>query len=638
MFKEDTTFRFSLYKENGDTLKKSYHVKVKSPLIAFQVPASVYKGTNAYLYWEVKKGFFVKITGTGQTITKLKGKVKIPLDEEKKYTLTIKDQDGKLIYRGVKKIEHVKSLIRQFRVPELAVEGSPTKIYWELINGYTASIEGVKSRLPHKGKIEIVPIESRAYTLVVLRAGKEVERKELPMEVIKRRSFVKQVKNFSELGDDAELNFEIFSIDESNYPNEVKLYVLAVDGQGNFVKGLERENKNRQKKIVKRIIEKSGKEKRKISDFKFKEYEDVVSLPYDISMALDYSGSMFGTIKKLEKAVHTFISNKNKNDKIAIARFDHNLVKVNDLEGNADSLLKYFTIKGLDTLGGGTALYSGSDFAMDLTDSSQNNKVLIIFTDGMENSSFQYFGKYAYSATALAKKAKKEGVTIHVIAYKNGVNNSVLRKLAYTTGGNFYKLNSPSDINAVFEELPIIFRNYYVISYRPTKRKGKHSIRMIYDNLQDEDVTIQTDYQVGDKFIIDENEPSFAKTYWAQAADSLNKTPVSVPQAVANFDFDKDKLLDNYKKSIDAYIEYLKTMEDASVIIFGHTDSKGNDKYCYELSERRANTIKEYMLEQGIAAEKIFVIPCGKSQMIWYPEDKEWKAKENRRIEILLLK
>ncbi|MCF6242235.1 MAG: OmpA family protein, partial [Bacteroidales bacterium] len=381
----------------------------------------------------------------------------------------------------------------------------------------------------------------------------------------------------------------------------------------------------------------TGRTSRKITNYMFKEFGDVVSLPYDYSLFVDYSGSMAGVIDSLEKSVHTFISYKDKTDRISIARFDHSLAKVCDLEAKKDSLLKFFTMKGLDTLGGSTALYAGGDYAMNMISGTNNNKILILFTDGMENSSLSYFGQYAYTATQLAKKAKQLGVTIHVIAYGDGVNNPVLQKLAYTTGGNFYKLKNYDDVNRVFMELPIILKNYYVISYKPPAKKGKHSVRILYNNNQGKNYSTVANYMVGDKFTIDEYDKTYAKNYWQKAADSLHKIPVSVPQAVAYFDFDKTKLLDKYKEAIDGYIDYLEKQENTTIMIFGHTDSKGSDKYCYDLSLRRAQKVKDYMVKNGIDENRIFIKGCGKDEMIWKPEDKEWKAHENRRTEILLL-
>lgn len=634
---KDTTYYLKIYKENGDTLKKSFLVNVQSPLKEFYVPIEVYEGTEAHMRWDVKNGFKVKLYGTGTTITKNTGSIKIPIDTTQKYTIVVIDYKGDIVEKQSRQIVRIVSPVKYFKVPDKAFVNVPIYIKWEVAPMFTVRIEGLAKKVSPKGKAKIVPIANKKYIMIVSYKGKEIMRKEKTLMVNRRRSYVKNIIDYSKIDKDSKLNFEIFAIDENNYPNEVKLYVMAVDDNGNYVSGLAKSNKHNQEKIVRTVIDKVGNKGKKIYNFKFREYKNIVSLPYDISLSLDYSGSMYGLIQDLEKSVHTFIANKDQTDNIAIARFDHRLVKVNDLEQNKDSLLTYFTMSGLDTLGGGTALYAGSDFAMEPLTKSKNNKVLIIFTDGMENSSLSYFGKYAYSATQLAKKARSENVTIHVIAYGNGVNNMVLQKLAYTTGGNFYKLKTTDDINKVFQELPIIFKNYYVISYKPISKKGKHSVKIVYNNLQGKNYSTTSNYQVGEKFTINEYDPTYEKSYWMKAADSLKKFPVSVPQAIAYFDFDKSILLDKYKKSIDTYIEYLNKSENSTVIIFGHTDSKGSYKYCDELSLRRAKAVKKYMIEKGIDENRIYIKACGKHEMIWKPEKEEWQAHENRRTEILLL-
>ena len=637
VLKKDTTLHFLVFRENGDTLKKSYSVHIKSPIYKFNIPYYIYKGMTPTMTWDVDKRFKVQIRGNGKTIRENSGFIKLPVDTLKSYTITVKDHLGRLIEKRTKGLKKVKSPIIEFDIPKQAFVNVPTIIYWEVPPSYQVSILGLERNLIHKGSRIIVPVADKKYIIIVSYKGQEIERKTILMKVKRRRAFVNNVIDVKDIDKDSELNFEIFAIDERNYPKEVKLYLLAVDDNGNFVKGLEKKNKTAKKKIIRAVIEKSGRSSRKISNYSFKEYSNTVSLPYDISMALDYSGSMYGNIDSLEKAVHEFIEQKDQTDQIAIARFDHRIAQVTALENNKDSLLSIYTMNGLDTLGGGTALYAGSDFAMQMMDSSNNNKILIIFTDGMENSSMGFIGQYAYSATQLAQKAKQKKVTIHVIAYGNGVNNGVLKKLAYTTGGNFYKLNSYQDINRVFEELPIIFKNYYVIRYKPAQKKGEHSVRIVYNNLQGRYYSTESKYQVGTKFTISEHDNTYPDTYWMKAADSLGMAPVSVPQAIAYFDFDKDILLDQYKKSIDVYVDYLNNQENTTAIIFGHTDSKGTDEYCYDLSLRRAQKVKDYMVKQGIDENRIFIKGCGKDEMLWKPEDKEWKAHENRRTEILLL-
>ncbi len=634
---KDTTYYLNIYKENGDTLFKKFYVNVKSPLKKFYVPMIVYKGIEPQMSWDVKEGFFVKIYGATKVITDNKGIIKIPMDTTKKYTIIVKDYQGKIVESQTRHIVNIKSPIKKFELPEEAFVYVPTYIKWEVAPMFTARIEGLANTVSSKGKAKIIPVADKKYIIIASYKGKEVERIEKTLNVQRRRAYIKSIINYKDIDKDSKLNFEIFAIDESRYPDETKLYVMAVDDDGNFVSGLAKSNKHNQEKIVRTVIDKVGNKGKKIYNFKFREYKNIMSLPYDISLSLDYSGSMYGFIQHLEKSAHTFLSNKDKTDRIAIVRFDHRLAKVCDFEQNKDSLLTYFTMNGLDTLGGATALYAGSDFAMEPLKKSKNKKVLIIFTDGMENSSFSYYGRYAYTATQLAKKARLEDVTIHVIAYGSGVNNSVLQKLAYTTGGNFYKLKTTDDINKVFQELPIIFKNYYVISYKPVSKRGKHSVKIVYNNLQGKNYSTTSNYQVGEKFTIKEYDPTYKKLYWMKAADSLKKFPVSVPQAIAYFDFDKSILLDKYTKSIDTYIEYLNKSKKTTAVIFGHTDSKGSDKYCDALSLRRAKAVKKYMVEKGVDENRIYIKGCGKHEMIWKPEKEEWQAHENRRTEILLL-
>ncbi len=635
---KDTSYKFTIYRKNGKIDKSRVYVKVHSPVKKFYLSKMVFKNTKARLEWNVDKKFRVEMHVNDTIIRKPYGNMMVDTKIKNSYNLKVYDDKNIIVFDKTKKVESSISPIIRFEVPEVSLLGAPVQIYWKVYKPFNFRIEGIGNNLKHEDSVEVVPVDNIEYKLIVSdKKGKDIDTASRFIEVVKRREFIKNIKDYSELDKKDEISFEIFAIDESKYPNAIKLYVLAVDKQGNFIKGLEKRNKTAQKKIIKEIIDIAGMKKQKVKKFTFEEVQENVSFPYDISMALDYSGSMYGTIDSLEKAVKTFIKNKNKSDKVSLTGFDHNLLQISDLEHNKDSLLFKISPNIMDSLGGCTALYAGSDFAMQSIKSSPNNKILILFTDGMENSSLLYYEKYAFSATTLAKKAKRNKTKVHVVGFGSGVNNRVLRKLAYTTGGNFYKLHFPSDINAVFKELPIILRNFYVITYKPIAKKGEHSVKLVYNNLKGRYLSLKTNYQVGTNFTIKETEPGTIDTYWAKEANKLNKSPISVPQAIAFFDFNKVELKDVYKKSIDSYVNFLKTNTSASIIIMGHTDTKGTDEYCYELGKRRADTIKDYLISKGIDSERINTVSYGKSELIWYPENTAWKANENRRIEFLLV-
>ncbi len=114
--------------------------------------------------------------------------------------------------------------------------------------------------------------------------------------------------------------------------------------------------------------------------------------------------------------------------------------------------------------------------------------------------------------------------------------------------------------------------------------------------------------------------------------------PASVKQSItiqaeALFDFDKSVLKPAGKKSIDDAVAKMQKVDVDVVIATGHTDSIGTDAYNQRLSERRAKTVKEYMVSKGVAAAKITTLGKGETQPVATNKTKEGRAK-NRRVDI----
>ena len=118
----------------------------------------------------------------------------------------------------------------------------------------------------------------------------------------------------------------------------------------------------------------------------------------------------------------------------------------------------------------------------------------------------------------------------------------------------------------------------------------------------------------------------------AAAAPSSVKASVTI-QAEALFDFDKSVVKPAGKKSIDEAIAKIKSLDIEVVIATGHTDSVGTDAYNQKLSERRANSVKEYMVSKGIPAAKITTLGKGETQPIASNKTADGRAK-NRRVDI----
>ena len=104
------------------------------------------------------------------------------------------------------------------------------------------------------------------------------------------------------------------------------------------------------------------------------------------------------------------------------------------------------------------------------------------------------------------------------------------------------------------------------------------------------------------------------------------------------FDFDKASLRPEAKPSLDKVVEVLKSYPNSSAKIEGHTDGKGDAAYNQKLSVRRAESVRNWLAENG-ASLKMSTHGWGKTKPIapnTKPDgrdDPEGRQK-NRRVEI----
>ena len=99
-----------------------------------------------------------------------------------------------------------------------------------------------------------------------------------------------------------------------------------------------------------------------------------------------------------------------------------------------------------------------------------------------------------------------------------------------------------------------------------------------------------------------------------------------------NFDFDKSVVKPQYYELLRNVKDYAE-QQDLKLTIIGHTDSKGSDAYNMALGMRRANAVKDKLLEFGLDPARILSIESrGESEPI-APNDTDQGRFENRRIE-----
>ena len=111
--------------------------------------------------------------------------------------------------------------------------------------------------------------------------------------------------------------------------------------------------------------------------------------------------------------------------------------------------------------------------------------------------------------------------------------------------------------------------------------------------------------------------------------------PTDAAAAVGNvfyFDYDSSTLKPQAQAALDAHIALLRT-NDRSVRLEGHTDERGTREYNMALGERRANTVRDYMVVNGIPSFRIETVSYGEEQPIAYgSSEANWS--QNRRVEL----
>ncbi len=99
------------------------------------------------------------------------------------------------------------------------------------------------------------------------------------------------------------------------------------------------------------------------------------------------------------------------------------------------------------------------------------------------------------------------------------------------------------------------------------------------------------------------------------------------------FDFDKTAIKPDGAKILDRLVAFLNENPDKKVDLERHTDWIGTDKYNEGLSERRAASVKNYLVKKGVNAGRIATRGFGKGKPIADNKSAAGRAK-NRRVEV----
>lgn len=102
------------------------------------------------------------------------------------------------------------------------------------------------------------------------------------------------------------------------------------------------------------------------------------------------------------------------------------------------------------------------------------------------------------------------------------------------------------------------------------------------------------------------------------------------------FEFNKADLMSESFNELDRLYDILKENKGMRIEISGHTDDKGSDEYNKNLSNSRAKSVLNYLVNKGINADRLTSIGYGESQPVVKNDSDENRA-YNRRVEFKVL-
>jgi OOP family OmpA-OmpF porin len=118
----------------------------------------------------------------------------------------------------------------------------------------------------------------------------------------------------------------------------------------------------------------------------------------------------------------------------------------------------------------------------------------------------------------------------------------------------------------------------------------------------------------------------------APAAAGVSQSKITL-QADTLYDFNKSDLKPEGKATLDKIAADLSKIKLEVIIAVGNTDSVGTDAYNMALGQRRAQSVKTYLVSKGVDGSRIYTESKGKSNPVASNATAEGRAK-NRRTDI----
>jgi peptidoglycan-associated lipoprotein len=114
------------------------------------------------------------------------------------------------------------------------------------------------------------------------------------------------------------------------------------------------------------------------------------------------------------------------------------------------------------------------------------------------------------------------------------------------------------------------------------------------------------------------------------AKETLAQLNERAPLTDVFFDLDSVELREESRAALQKNLTWLKRWTSTKVVVEGHADSRGTNEYNLALAERRAAAVRDYLVNLGLASDRITILSLGEEQPAC-SEETEACWQQNRR-------
>ena len=414
------------------------------------------------------------------------------------------------------------------------------------------------------------------------------------------------------------LRLELRHLYSDKYPDTIIIDAVVFDTLGRTISGLAPpyfKGKGIYKDYWQKITDSYSGLTNNISEYEVTEIREHTRDPFAMCFVLDHSPSM-GNVRatKLQEVVKKMLTKLRLGDYAGVVKFTATIKNEVPLTNDKQKYTNDFLVDGLKGYGGGTALFDGAIAGIKELKKAPSNfkKVMVLFTDGLDNSSKSKIDSVEYYA-------HKENVLIYSISYGLGMADiDVMMRLSKSSGGKFYQLISTKQFPYVFADIYIGLNNYYKIKYKPPVCDGLHKAS-VFLKFSGSNLPVLSDTGWYDKSV-------FTKY------DTVGKiTFINI-----EFDFGKSVIKKGSENELEKIAMAMKLNSQLKIRVLGHTDNIGDDKFNMDLSNKRAEAVVNALVKMGVKRNHLTFHGFGSTKPL-VPNDSEENRQRNRRTEFEII-